>query len=667
MSIKKLLLYILLFCAVNQLAAQEVKTITKDTTFGWGNAEGAFRFGVAKDSVFWIINRPRDNWFLSPRIGLQSYIGNAAVFKNRFNIPTPMLQVSIGKWFIPDVSFEILGSYSYVRSQSRYSLNPYIDFTDVPTYNDDGIARYPYQPFWFHHSSLEGALTMDFTNFFRGYYEGNRHRNHLLGSMGLGINLGWGKVVNPRTSTDKLLAHNYELSAFVALNNKYKLTEYVDLNFIFRLSTTRGSYDDYYGVEDHMTRGWYFGRFDFIPYAAAGFTINIGKENVIHTFIETEHREIFVQNRDMGMDSNFFCDSVLMRQIADARELITHKDSIIREQQRKLDYYVLYYPDASPDSLPADSLRNRSYMKHYPNDKEGQPDSIYRIGYVDLPYILYFGSDTMKRNENADVYYPFGYNRNSLQDGLSKNKAIIYCFIDKNPNEFTPPDSNVSEQPYLVYYPNGRHEGEDTANLINEGKPYIIFYPNGTPEGVDSATGVPIGGHPFVSYFPADTVDSSGVRTILYPHIVFGNLDYENFSRRNVPDLVQEEIEKRNLKAVYVFYELNKAVVSSPDVEKLREMAAYINADTSGQKYLVMGAADSRTGTPSINQRLSEQRCEAVCRILVNDFHVDPKRLIKKALGGIDDYEPYILNRICIVVADDPQWQYLIDLKTNKK
>lgn len=680
MQIKNWILILLVVLLSFPMAAQQV-IVRGDTTYSYAGGRGG-RFGVAKDTLFWIINRPRDNWFFSPRVGMQTYFGNSAYIKNCINMPTPMVQFSFGKWFIPDVSFELSGSYSPAVSQSRYSLNPYVDYTGVGTVVDNGTTYYEYQSFTFNQTFLDGALTLDFTNFFKGYYKGNLSRYHFLGTVGLGLGFGWGKVVNPRSySADRTIAHNSELLAFLALNSKYKMSEHFDFNLILRFTGIRGSFDDYYGVDDHVSSGNYRSRYDFIPSLCAGITLNVGRKNVLHKFIETRHQDILVN--DMHKDTTSYNrDSSLLRIVKHAMDAVRNRDSIItalQEQQanQPVAYYILYYPNGfEDDSLIVNPHYTQSYMKHFPQgDTLGEGDSVINRLFPGMPYIMYYGADTINKKHRADTYFPSAYNQDSLKERLDENKSIIYCFIDKDQKDSLVLGNLDEGQPYMIYYPKGKH---GSSSGEGDGKPNIVFYPNGTPNGIDSVTGKPLGGQQFVTYCPVEVPDSvaqsasasnkedkngTSVSDLNYND----DLDESDVQGKSVPELVLSEIEKRNLKAVYVTFELNKAEVYGWEKDKLREMAEYINADTSGKQYVVMGAADSRTGTPAINQRLSDLRCNAVYNILVNEYKVNPKRLIKRALGGIDDYEPYIMNRLCIVVVNDPKWKYLIDLKLKLK
>ncbi len=60
---------------------------------------------------------------------------------------------------------------------------------------------------------------------------------------------------------------------------------------------------------------------------------------------------------------------------------------------------------------------------------------------------------------------------------------------------------------------------------------------------------------------------------------------------------------------------------------------------------LVNGYADSATGTPAINQRLSQGRANAVAKELVK-MGVEKDNITTKANGGVDE----LLNLIQLVV-----------------
>ena len=67
---------------------------------------------------------------------------------------------------------------------------------------------------------------------------------------------------------------------------------------------------------------------------------------------------------------------------------------------------------------------------------------------------------------------------------------------------------------------------------------------------------------------------------------------------------------------------------------------------------LVNGYADSATGTPAINQKLSEGRAEAVASELVK-MGVERSNITTQANGGVDELSPISFNRRATVQIAD--------------
>ena len=69
-----------------------------------------------------------------------------------------------------------------------------------------------------------------------------------------------------------------------------------------------------------------------------------------------------------------------------------------------------------------------------------------------------------------------------------------------------------------------------------------------------------------------------------------------------------------------------------------------------GLQARIIGAADSETGTPEINERLSVERADYIAGLL-KAHGVDESHIQKKYRGGIDSYEPLNGNRnTCVVL-----------------
>ena len=110
-------------------------------------------------------------------------------------------------------------------------------------------------------------------------------------------------------------------------------------------------------------------------------------------------------------------------------------------------------------------------------------------------------------------------------------------------------------------------------------------------------------------------------------------------------DVQPQTIVKKEIATVKqsVFFNLNSAKIASrKDLVNVQEVAKF--AIANGKKLLVTGSADSATGTPKINQSLSERRAEAVVQELVK-MGVKRENITVKALGGINELSPISYNR----------------------
>ena len=103
-----------------------------------------------------------------------------------------------------------------------------------------------------------------------------------------------------------------------------------------------------------------------------------------------------------------------------------------------------------------------------------------------------------------------------------------------------------------------------------------------------------------------------------------------------------------------VFFGINQSTVSVAEEIKLAKMADIIKSYPN-EHFLVIGAADSKTGTPQRNMTVSTSRSDACYLILVNKFGVNPAQLDRIYLGGIADFEPYELNRSTTIIMDHPK------------
>ena len=70
--------------------------------------------------------------------------------------------------------------------------------------------------------------------------------------------------------------------------------------------------------------------------------------------------------------------------------------------------------------------------------------------------------------------------------------------------------------------------------------------------------------------------------------------------------------------------------------------------------FYLYGSADSKTGTVKRNDFLSKNRADIVYNRLILEYGIPEKQLKREYLGGILDYDPFILNRTTVIIMDHP-------------
>ena len=100
-----------------------------------------------------------------------------------------------------------------------------------------------------------------------------------------------------------------------------------------------------------------------------------------------------------------------------------------------------------------------------------------------------------------------------------------------------------------------------------------------------------------------------------------------------------------------VFFNINKyKVASRKDLVNVKEIAEY--AQENDANILVTGYADSATGKPAYNQKLSEKRANAVADEIVK-MGVSRDKITTEAKGGVNDLSPISYNRRATVQIKD--------------
>lgn len=114
-------------------------------------------------------------------------------------------------------------------------------------------------------------------------------------------------------------------------------------------------------------------------------------------------------------------------------------------------------------------------------------------------------------------------------------------------------------------------------------------------------------------------------------------------ARKPEPQVVKEVVKQDTevlLNAVVVF-RLGSAKLEQNQEINIYNAAKYLQENPS-VNVVVTGYADKATGTPVINQRLSEQRAKAVADILTGKFGIAPSRITQEASG--DKEQPFEIN-----------------------
>ncbi len=126
-------------------------------------------------------------------------------------------------------------------------------------------------------------------------------------------------------------------------------------------------------------------------------------------------------------------------------------------------------------------------------------------------------------------------------------------------------------------------------------------------------------------------------------------------SRLAAQPVVVEEVvgETEVLMNAVVVFRLGSAKLEQNQDINIYNAAKYLQ-ENPNVKITVTGYADKATGTPAINQRLSEQRAQAVADILINKYGIASDRINVQASG--DREQPFQIdawNRVVIFTANN--------------
>lgn len=116
-----------------------------------------------------------------------------------------------------------------------------------------------------------------------------------------------------------------------------------------------------------------------------------------------------------------------------------------------------------------------------------------------------------------------------------------------------------------------------------------------------------------------------------------------------------------------VFFDLDKWDIRPTEEFKIERMARVMKAYPKAIFHLY-GSADAKTGTVKRNTFLSHNRADMVYNRLILEYGIPASQMRRDYLGGILDYDPFILNRTTVIIMEHPAVQRAFEaMKSQRK
>ncbi len=268
-----------------------------------------------------------------------------------------------------------------------------------------------------------------------------------------------------------------------------------------------------------------------------------------------------------------------------------------------------------------------------------------------------FGGYKEKRVWNISVYPGIGYARNfdgdcNVNSDYSINAGVLNTFrVAKHWNIFLDVWGTFVEGSILPYQEGTEHSWKDIPNCSddNPAKLRARYW----DKFVNATIGVTynLGKCTWECAPDVDALMAMNQEQIDALNAALKDQQDENARLRDLlanqkpvkAEPIVQTVKELASTSASVFFNINKSdIASRKDLVNVQEIAKY--AVDNNSKLVVTGYADSKTGTPEINQQLSEARANALAEELIK-LGVKEENIEKVAAGGVDSLSPFSYNR----------------------
>lgn len=172
------------------------------------------------DKFHVVTNRFWSNWFVTSGVGVQVYAGEHNQQISIGKLLSPALDISVGKWFTPDVGIRMTYSGLFIKGATQsgaHATGPVFDISQGLSYQE------------FNFGNLHADVMLNLTNLFCGYDVDRFY------SISPYFGLGW------MHTWDNPLTH--EVSANAGIIHKFRLSSALDLNLDIRGTIVNERFD----------------------------------------------------------------------------------------------------------------------------------------------------------------------------------------------------------------------------------------------------------------------------------------------------------------------------------------------------------------------------------------------------------------------------------------